>query len=61
MCIGIGTCLTHKSHDLEYVGRHDLRIKALNKSNTNVSTVRSASYLSYREVYHIHTFNELLE
>ena len=41
-------CLIHESHDLAFVGQHDLRIQALNKGNTYLSSMRSVSYLSYR-------------
>ena len=44
----MGGVLYHMSHDLAYVGRHDLRIKALNKGNTYSPSMRSVSYLSCR-------------
>ena len=40
------------SHDLASVGRHDLRVKALNEGNTYLSLMRSVSYMSLNICVH---------
>ena len=45
---GLGRCLIHESHDLASVGRHDLQIKALNKGDTYMPSMRSVSYIGCR-------------
>ena len=52
---GLGRCLIHESQDLASVGQHDLRIKALNKGNLYLPSMRSVSYLSCRRTLCIHS------
>ena len=45
---GLRMCLIHVSLDSASVGQHDLRINALDKTNTYMSSIGSVSYLSCR-------------
>ena len=45
---GLKRCPIHESQNLASMGQHDLRIKALNKGNTYLLSMRSVIYLSCR-------------